>query len=125
SYAWSNGAVTAATTVSTAGTFTVTVTGANGCVNTGNNITTLSQSPTPTNTVGTYTSGTVNHLDGTTQVYDYSGCTTIGQFTDASGGNVLGNTTMSSTVAASMLSTNVDGYKYVRRNYSVSPTSDG
>ncbi|UPT71337.1 MAG: T9SS type A sorting domain-containing protein [Flavobacterium sp. JAD_PAG50586_2] len=45
SYSWSNGATTAATTVSTAGTFTVTVTGANGCTAAANVSTTLNNTP--------------------------------------------------------------------------------
>jgi len=47
-YLWSNGATTAATTVSTAGTFTVTVTGANGCTASASATTTLDNiAPTP------------------------------------------------------------------------------
>jgi large repetitive protein len=41
SYLWSNGATTAATAIGTAGTFTVTVTGSNGCTSTANATTTL------------------------------------------------------------------------------------
>ena len=44
-YLWSTGATTQSITVSTAGTFNVTVTGANGCTNTGTATTTLDNTP--------------------------------------------------------------------------------
>ena len=45
SYAWSNGAQTAATTVNNSNTYTVTVTGANGCTNTASNVVTVNANP--------------------------------------------------------------------------------
>ena len=45
SYAWSNGAQTASTTVNSANTYVVTVTGANGCVNTASNVVTVNPNP--------------------------------------------------------------------------------
>jgi gliding motility-associated-like protein len=45
SYAWSNGANTASTTVNNSNTYTVTVTGANGCINTASNVVTVNPNP--------------------------------------------------------------------------------
>ena len=45
SYAWSNGAQTAATTVNNSNTYTVIVTGANGCTNTASNVVTVNANP--------------------------------------------------------------------------------
>ncbi|MEY4791264.1 MAG: hypothetical protein RIT34_71 [Bacteroidota bacterium] len=45
SYAWSNGAPTASTTVNNSNTYTVTVTGANGCTNTASNVVTVNANP--------------------------------------------------------------------------------
>ena len=80
-------------------------------------------SPSPSNTPGTYSSS-VNIADGTTVVFENS-CVTIGKTTDASGGNVPGNTTMTATVVSTMQSTNPDGWKYVRRSYTSTTASDG
>lgn len=80
--------------------------------------------PTPTNSLGTYPSMLVDHTDGTTQSYDFDFCTAVGKITDAAGGNVLGNTTMSATINSSIL-INPDAFVYVRRGFQVSPTSDG
>lgn len=44
-YSWSNGANTASTTVNSGNTYTVTVTDANGCVNTASNIVTVNPNP--------------------------------------------------------------------------------
>jgi gliding motility-associated-like protein len=45
SYAWSNGAPTASTTVNNSNTYTVTVTGANGCTSTASNVVTVNANP--------------------------------------------------------------------------------
>ena len=45
SYAWSNGANTPSTTVNNSNTYTVTVTGVNGCTNTASNVVTVSPNP--------------------------------------------------------------------------------
>ena len=45
SYAWSNGAQTASTTVNNSNTYTVTVTGANGCTATASNVVTVNANP--------------------------------------------------------------------------------
>ena len=45
SYAWSNGANTASTTVNNSNTYTVTVTGVNGCTNTASNVVTVNPNP--------------------------------------------------------------------------------
>ncbi|MFM8918236.1 MAG: beta strand repeat-containing protein, partial [Bacteroidota bacterium] len=47
-YVWSNGATTAAINPSTAGTFTVTVTDANGCVGSTSQLVTVNNNPVPT-----------------------------------------------------------------------------
>jgi hypothetical protein len=47
SYAWSNGATSRTITVSTAGTYSVSVPGANGCVGTGSTVVTVNANPTP------------------------------------------------------------------------------
>ncbi len=44
-YAWSNGAQTASTTVNNSNTYTVTVTGANGCTATASNVVTVNANP--------------------------------------------------------------------------------
>jgi hypothetical protein len=46
SYAWSNGLVSQSITVSTSGTYTVTVTDANGCTNTASKVVTINPLPT-------------------------------------------------------------------------------
>ena len=48
SYSWSNGASSASINPSTAGTFTVTVTDANGCVGTTSQVVTINSNPVPT-----------------------------------------------------------------------------
>ena len=48
SYHWSNGATTAAITVSTSGTYNVTVTNGNGCTGTASQVVVVSQNPVPT-----------------------------------------------------------------------------
>ena len=45
SYAWSNGALSASTTVNNSNTYTVTVTGANGCTATASNVVTVNANP--------------------------------------------------------------------------------
>jgi large repetitive protein len=47
-YAWSNGLTTPAITVTTAGTFTVTITDSNGCLATASKTTTINANPLPT-----------------------------------------------------------------------------
>lgn len=73
---------------------------------------------------GTYTSLTENQLDGTTVVYADNSCNLIGAITDASGGNVLGNTTMTAVVSPTV-TTSPSGYVYGRRFYTASPSSNG
>jgi hypothetical protein len=91
---------------------------------TSNGVTMTVNAPVPTNTAGTYASGSVNIVDGTTVEF-LSSCVAIGKTTDASGGNVPGNTTMTATVVSTMQSTNPDGWKYVRRSYTSTTASDG
>ncbi|MCO5259147.1 MAG: fibronectin type III domain-containing protein [Crocinitomicaceae bacterium] len=95
-------------------------------VNTAGQTTTVTVNPTTLpNTAGTYTSSTINHADGATNEYK-DGCSPLGKITDAAGGNVLGNTTMTSTLAATnVVTSNPDGFIYGRRSYVVNPTSDG
>jgi uncharacterized repeat protein (TIGR01451 family) len=59
-YAWSNGANTASTVVTTSGTYTVTVTDANGCTATDTHTVTLNASPTPAITA----TGPLSFCDG-------------------------------------------------------------
>ncbi len=75
----------------------------------------------PDNTANTY-SATTTLADGTTQNYTTNFCEAIGQITDAADGNILGSTTMTAYEAADVTNTT---YKYLRRSYKVTPTSDG
>lgn len=79
----------------------------------------------PPNAPGTYVSAVINHGDGQSNGYLYNGCTEIGKTADPSGGNVPGNTSMTSTVVSSVQSINPDGWKYLRRSYSSATASDG
>ncbi|MFM7766693.1 MAG: PKD domain-containing protein, partial [Bacteroidota bacterium] len=71
-YVWSNGATTAAINPSTAGTFTVTVTEANGCVGSTSQLVTINSNPVPTIS-GTFVAcqGNTTTLNATTG-YTYS-----------------------------------------------------
>ncbi|MFM7901541.1 MAG: beta strand repeat-containing protein, partial [Bacteroidota bacterium] len=71
-YVWSNGATTAAINPSTAGTFTVTVTDANGCVGSTSQLVTINSNPVPTIS-GTFVAcqGNTTTLNATTG-YTYS-----------------------------------------------------
>ena len=91
---------------------------------TSNDVTMTVNAPVPTNTPGTYVSSVVNHADGTMQEYA-SNCVAIGRTTDAAGGNVPGNTTMTCVVVPTMESTNPAGWMYLRRSFSSTTASDG
>ena len=88
-YAWSNGSTNAAITVTAAGTYTVTVTGTNGCTATASSTITVNNTP-PTATVSP-TSGTLT-------------CATTSIMLTASGGGTYawnnGTTTATRTVTA-------------------------
>lgn len=73
---------------------------------------------------GTYSSSNTL-VEGTPTTFSTSTCDLLGSITDPVGGNVLGSTTMSSTLLATVGAPNVDGYVYGRRSYSLSPSSDG
>ena len=72
----------------------------------------------------TYTSYSVNHLDGASNNY-VDACSVLGQISEAPGGNVLGNTTVSSVLSAMVATSNADGYIYGRRKYTVNASSTG
>ena len=79
----------------------------------------------PPNTHGTYVSDLINHGDGETNEYVNNGCVQIGKIADASGGNVPGNTTMTTVVASSVQLINPDDWLYVRRSFTSTTASDG
>lgn len=79
--------------------------------------------PTVPIVVGTYSEpNTIS--DGATQVYATT-CDLIGEIQDTPGGNVLGATTMSSTLSSTVPAANTNGYIHGRRSYTLSPASDG
>jgi hypothetical protein len=105
--------------------YTVTVSNAAGCTATSSVTVTTIATPSVPTTVGTY-AATINQADGTTQDYlQASGCVSLASITDASGGNVLGNTTVTQVLSTTVPSPNVDGYIYGRRKYTVNAASTG
>lgn len=116
----------AAPTASTV--YTVTASDANGCSTTA----TLSINPTTNvnlalSSGGISTAGTVqqsqNHLDGFNLIYTDVQCKPIAKVSDASGGNVLGNTTCIALVENTIPSYN--GQPYVKRHFTITPQSNG
>lgn len=106
-----------------AGTYNVVVTGAGGCNDTStNSLVTISALGTVLAANGA--SNTFVHSDGISNVYTDAACNPILKIVDASGGNSLGS--VQATVAVSTtVQAAPNGQKYLQRNYTVTPTSNG
>lgn len=70
---------------------------------------------------------TIDHTDGrTVNYYQNVSCEYLAKITDASGGNVLGNTTVKSTLlAATPLPVTTNAQTFSTRYYDINPTSPG
>jgi hypothetical protein len=97
------GSVAAATTT---GTATVTV-----------------NQPTPSLSVGAVTAS-ANQTNGTTVVYK-NNCDLVGKIVDAAGGNVLGSTSMTATLASTNFQGGLYNFMYCKRTFTASPASNG
>jgi hypothetical protein len=102
SYAWSNGFNTAATNVTTAGTYTVTVTSAAGCTKTATKSVTVTALPALSANVNCTTNGATVTISGSATSYTLNGVT---QNSNVFTGVANGTYTVSATNAAGCVGT--------------------
>ena len=125
-YLWNdpNTSTSASTSVSpTVNTnYTVTVSNAAGCTLTSTIAVTVNASALPT-TAGTYTQ-TFNHADGLSNLYIDPSCNIIANISDAPAANVLGSTSASATISATLPTDNTL-QQFIPRYYTITPTSSG
>lgn len=118
--------VTIPVTPSSTSTFTiVSVTDFNNGVGTGNTgsaVVTVNPIIIPT-TAASYTS-TLNHTDGATLNYADASCNLLANLSDVAGGNTLGSTQIDLSLGSAILVAN-NNIGYVRRTYTVTPSSAG
>ena len=77
----------------------------------------------PSANIGTVSVNAVQ-ADGSSIVYSKN-CDLVGKIIDATGGNTLGSTTMSATLASTNPIGSQYGFTYCKRTFEVSPTSNG
>lgn len=110
SYAWSTGATTAAITVGTSGTYTVTITGAGGCSATASQTVTVNPSPTASiaaTSANTFCAGIIDTLtaSGGTSYTWSTGATTASIYVTTSGTYTVTSSNGTCTATASRVIT--------------------
>ncbi len=104
------------------GNYDVVITGKTGCTPDTSTRSTVAIGVMNMNLSGTATD-TAHHADGATITYADSLCNLMAKIEESAGGNVLGQVSMSVTLAPSVPT--INGQPYLQRHYAISAANDG